>query len=171
MAKRNRLPARPCVMCSTEFQPYVANQVTCSRPCRDRQSHIVARIRAYERTPEGRAQQRENQRRQALRPERRAQWFASNLRRYGLTVEQWQAMVTAQDNRCAICGNPPNPGTGPATKRLHVDHDHVTGRNRDLLCNTCNYGIGQFKDDPALLRAAADYIDRHREGSSLCGSR
>jgi hypothetical protein len=89
-----------------------------------------------------------------------------NLYRYNLTVQELEAMVAAQNGLCAICSNPPRPGNGPATKRLHIDHDHVTGRNRALLCHDCNLGLGKFKDDPALLRAAADYIDRHREVSS-----
>jgi len=84
-----------------------------------------------------------------------------NLYRYNMTVQDLEDMIEAQGNRCAICGNPPNPGTGPATKRLHIDHDHVTGKNRALLCNVCNQGLGHFMDDPALLRAAADYIERH----------
>jgi hypothetical protein len=96
-------------------------------------------------------------------PEYIARSRESNFKRYGITGVEYEAMVKRQDNRCAICGNPPNPGTGPATRRLHIDHDHVTDKNRELLCNTCNYGLGQFKDDPALLRAAANYIDRHRE--------
>lgn len=80
---------------------------------------------------------------------------------YGLTVEQWQAMVDAQGNRCAICGSPPVPGSGPATKRLHVDHDHRTGKNRALLCNACNRALGYFRDDRDRLLAAARYLEEH----------
>lgn len=84
------------------------------------------------------------------------------LERYGVTVAQHDAMLLAQNGRCAICGNRPNPNGIRAASRLHLDHDHLTGAPRDLLCNSCNNGIGRFRDDPALLRAAAEYIERHR---------
>ncbi|MGY1840686.1 MULTISPECIES: endonuclease domain-containing protein [unclassified Modestobacter] len=54
---------------------------------------------------------------------------------------------------CAVCREAP---------AVHVDHDHVTGAVRDLLCFNCNGGLGQFRDDEQLLRAAADYVERHR---------
>jgi hypothetical protein len=76
-------------------------------------------------------------------------------RRYGITAEEADAMFAAQDGLCAICR------TAPAA---HVDHDHATGRVRELLCFGCNGGLGQFKDDPATLRAAARYVERHRVG-------
>jgi hypothetical protein len=62
-------------------------------------------------------------------------------------------MLTAQGGLCAVCR------TAPAA---HVDHDHVTGRVRALLCFNCNGGLGQFKDDPEVMRAAAVYVERHR---------
>jgi uncharacterized protein (DUF2237 family) len=54
---------------------------------------------------------------------------------------------------CVICHK---------VKRLVCDHDHETGYNRDGLCGTCNSGLGFFHDDPAWLRRAARYIERHR---------
>lgn len=77
-------------------------------------------------------------------------------RTFGLTAEQYEAMVVAQDGHCAQCVRRDLP-----EKRLAVDHDHKTGRIRGLLCADCNRGIGLFGDDPERLRAAADYLDRH----------
>ncbi|HJX42925.1 MAG TPA: endonuclease VII domain-containing protein, partial [Geodermatophilus sp.] len=74
-------------------------------------------------------------------------------RRYGITAEEADAMLAAQGGLCAICRGAP---------AAHVDHDHQTGRVRQLLCFGCNGGLGQFRDDPAALRAAAGYVERHR---------
>ncbi len=74
-------------------------------------------------------------------------------RRYGITAEEADAMLASQEGLCAICRKAP---------AAHVDHDHQTGAVRALLCFNCNGGLGQFKDDPAVLRAAADYVEAHR---------
>jgi hypothetical protein len=83
-----------------------------------------------------------------------AQMRASGLRRrFGMTIEEYDAMLIAQDGGCAICGK-----TNPNGKRLAVDHDHTTGKVRGLLCHNCNVGIGSLFDDAALMRKAADYV-------------
>ena len=74
-------------------------------------------------------------------------------RRYGITAGEADYLLEKQGGTCAVCQ------AAPAT---HVDHDHATGAVRELLCFNCNGGLGQFRDDPAVLRAAADYIERHR---------
>lgn len=74
---------------------------------------------------------------------------------YGITPEQYAALLAAQDGLCAICRTDAWPGKGP-----HVDHAHDTGRVRGILCGGCNNGLGRFADDPARLRAAAEYLER-----------
>lgn len=75
---------------------------------------------------------------------------AGALRRnYGLTVEEFDTMVLAQEGRCALCDRPSD---------LVVDHDHRTGRVRALLCTRCNTGLGHFGDAPALLERAVAYL-------------
>src|SRR4051812_27777463 len=71
-------------------------------------------------------------------------------RRYGITREQFAGMVEQQGGLCAICG---------IRSAEHVDHDHMTGRVRGVLCFNCNGGLGQFKDRIASLRAAIDYLE------------
>ena len=63
-------------------------------------------------------------------------------------------MLVAQGGVCKICG-----GDKPDGKHgWHVDHCHVTDRIRGLLCNLCNIGLGGFKDDPAVLQKAIEYL-------------
>lgn len=94
----------------------------------------------------------------ALRRRNRTQ----NLRRYGLTVERYEAMLEAQGGVCAICKQPPDPNGVRAASRLHVDHDHLTDQVRALLCLRCNQGVGSFRDDPTLMHAAAVYVWKWR---------
>lgn len=80
-------------------------------------------------------------------------------RTYGLSDEQFAQMNKEQNGLCAICGNRQQAGRG---ENLCVDHDHVTRQVRALLCHSCNAGIGGFRDDPVLLRKAADYVESCR---------
>jgi hypothetical protein len=73
-------------------------------------------------------------------------------RRYGITAAEADVMLQEQRGLCAIC---------KAAPAVHVDHDHASGNVRALLCFNCNGGLGQFKDDPAVLRAAAEYVTFH----------
>lgn len=85
-------------------------------------------------------------------------WHAKHIHRtYGLTVEEYERLLASQGGVCAICGG---PQTG---KNWHVDHDHATGKVRGILCSGCNTGLGAMRDDPAILRAAGDYLERARE--------
>jgi hypothetical protein len=78
--------------------------------------------------------------------------------RYGLLPDQYAEILRNQDGKCVICGM---SGSGEKDKRrLHVDHDHETGEIRGLLCNNCNNGLGRFKDNPFLLRKAANYLEK-----------
>lgn len=81
-----------------------------------------------------------------------------NLRKYELTPEEYDVMHTVQNGLCAICGLPQRN-----TRRLEVDHNHVTKKVRKLLCTSCNRGMGFFFDDPDLLHAAAAYLRDHAE--------
>ena len=146
------------------FTPYRDNQAACSRPCRDRQAHIVASIRARQARPEVR-ERKNAARRVAADPSRREINLRRNLAQYGITPEEYRAMLAAQGGLCAVCGDEPPPGGIKASSRLHVDHDHATGKVRALLCTRCNRGIGYMRDRPDLLRLAAEYIERYSEGA------
>jgi Recombination endonuclease VII len=86
-------------------------------------------------------------------------------RRYGLSAEEVDALVLAQRGRCAICREAPAE---------HVDHDHLTGKVRGVLCFNCNGGLGQFRDRADLMAFAIAYLQGatwaeliDREGVSL----
>ena len=80
--------------------------------------------------------------------------------RYGLTEAQFLQMLEDQNGICAICGA--ESGLLTRKAKLAIDHDHATGAIRGLLCMSCNTALGNLRDDPALLRAAADYIETHQ---------
>jgi len=82
-------------------------------------------------------------------------WKAASMRatrkyEYGISDDAYQALVQAEDGRCAICKE---------AAKLHLDHDHQTGKIRGLLCGACNRAIGMMQDNPARLRAAAAYLE------------
>lgn len=79
-------------------------------------------------------------------------------RTYGLDGDAFVDMLVAQRGRCAICY-----GELGDKSRPHVDHCHKTGKVRAILCSRCNRGLGNVNDNPALLRAMADYIEAHAE--------
>lgn len=76
-------------------------------------------------------------------------------KKFGLTVEQYDAKRDAQRGICEICGR-------ESDRPMPLDHDHETGALRDFLCEACNKGIGLLGDCPATLRLAAEYIERHK---------
>jgi hypothetical protein len=79
------------------------------------------------------------------------------MAQYGLTVGDYDVMLAAQGGGCAICGRAAHNGND--TRKLHVDHDHETGRVRGILCANCNRILGLAGDDTGILRKAADYLD------------
>jgi hypothetical protein len=83
-------------------------------------------------------------------------------RRFGLSQAEYDDMSEAQGHSCAICRRPERDSVNGVVKRMAVDHEHVTGRIRGLLCSSCNRGIGLFDDDPETIRSAARYIESFR---------
>lgn len=80
--------------------------------------------------------------------------------KFGISLEEYSLKLEQQKGVCAICD-----GLCKSGKRLAVDHDHKTGKIRDLLCNNCNGGLGKFQDNPELLIKAADYLRKHSGNS------
>jgi hypothetical protein len=85
------------------------------------------------------------------------------LKQYGMTGEDFANLVRKQHNRCAVCKSASPGHNGHKNTSWCVDHDHVTGQVRGLLCRRCNVALGLLNDDPAVVRAAARYIQQHRQ--------
>ena len=81
-------------------------------------------------------------------------------KRYGISIEQYESLLLNSGNACAICSQRPN-GTR-ARSRLHVDHCHVTGKFRGMLCPNCNTALGMVKDNIKTLRLMIAYLERHQ---------
>jgi hypothetical protein len=80
-------------------------------------------------------------------------------RNYGITLNEHTQMYEEQNGVCAVCEK---PGDG-RWKKLCVDHDHKTGKVRQLLCRNCNMILGQVDDDANHLRKLTAYLQKHSE--------
>ena len=78
---------------------------------------------------------------------------------YGLTLEDYEQLLTKQKGVCAICFQPETTMSNAGyIKNLSVDHCHTTGKIRGLLCHHCNTGIGKFMDSVERLESAIKYL-------------
>ena len=92
----------------------------------------------------------ETRRRLNATPERKRKGRDAYYRRtYGISADEFDALLEKQGGVCAICA-------GPDPK--HLDHDHRTGEIRGILCVNCNHGLGKFFDDVDLLERAVTYL-------------
>jgi hypothetical protein len=88
-----------------------------------------------------------------LKQQRRANHLKS---RYGITIEQYKFLLEKQNNCCAVC----EKHQDMEKTNFHVDHDHITGEIRGLLCNYCNrMRVGRHRDGK-IFRKIADYLEQ-----------
>jgi len=135
-----------CKVCNLEAKHarYVANPAPAKARAKRWQQANPERVNAYYRT-------------RRLEPEVKRRERAGHLmRKYGMTVDQYDAMLEGQGGGCFICGRPPREDIS-----LHVDHDHSTGKFRGILCFCCNNALADFQEDPELLKKAASYVSWH----------
>lgn len=113
----------------------------------------------YERNPQLRVNYNARKREKYKEPEEQKRQRKAMLKlRYNLTPEEYDTLLKSQNKVCAICN------TGNTHKRhkyLHVDHNHITGHVRGLLCHQCNTLIGNSKDSIDILNKAIHYLNRH----------
>lgn len=94
---------------------------------------------------------------QAVRDKRR------NYAKYGITESDYLSMLRRQGGRCAICGTT-DAGNWKGSQRCFcIDHDHLSGKIRGILCSHCNMALGHFKDSIQNLREAVAYMEYYQE--------
>lgn len=81
--------------------------------------------------------------------------------KYGITTEQYQEKLKEQEGVCAICKK-----ECEKNDRLSIDHDHETGKNRDLLCSHCNLLVGLVEENRDLWEKIIEYVERHMVSKS-----
>lgn len=86
------------------------------------------------------------------------------MKNYGMTVEEWNEMFAEQNYRCAICGST-NPFN--SSRQFCVDHCHMVGHVRGILCSTCNAMLGLAKDAPDVLLEAYVYLITRAAGEPI----
>jgi len=85
----------------------------------------------------------------------------SNLKKYGITIDEYEAMFNKQNGSCAICKNPETKTNQYGLIRLAVEHCHRSGKNRGLLCMNCNRAIGLIGENLETISSMLDYLKKH----------
>lgn len=127
--------------------------------------NAIARQRAYHQRWQAENREHVREYRERHRERDRLVNADRNLRRHGITPDDYARILAAQGNGCAICAKPETAFPSGRVRRLDIDHDHACCPGsascgscvRGLLCNGCNRGLFGF--DPARLRAAASYFE------------
>lgn len=90
----------------------------------------------------------------------------NNLKKFGISLEDYKQLCLKQNNKCAIC----KIDRSLLNRNLCVDHDHVTLKVRGLLCDTCNRSIGLLKDDVQVLKSAIKYLENNLAVEEICST-
>jgi hypothetical protein len=137
--RRAHLRIIPCIICGKSFKQSHPNKKLCSDSCKKaRQTQLWFKNKDL--------------------------WTSKVFeQKYGISLVDVVRMLETQSSQCAICCAPINLQAKSTNKdRAHVDHCHNTGKVRSLLCASCNWMLGNGKDDPSRLRAGATYLETWR---------
>jgi hypothetical protein len=148
-----RIKKRICTHCKQEKDPFEfsksKNSSSWCRTCCAENAHKW-RVGNLE---QARKNDRARHNRNTTPKAREWQRFYRWLSKYNMRPEDYHAWYSHQNGVCAICHKPPND-----KEFLHIDHDHITGSVRGLLCRSCNMGIGFLADDVIRLEHAIYYL-------------
>ena len=157
-----KLPTKKCTKCeldkptnSDNFAPDKRNRDGLQGRCRECQRKA---FKAWRPAQRDRLNGECRKWYQANREHALAYMRSRSIARYGLTDGQYAVLYAQQGGTCAICKQPETAKVRGTVCRLSIDHDHITGQVRGLLCKNCNIAIGNFHNDPTLLIAAAAYL-------------
>ena len=143
-SRRTKYPTHKAKIAEQNHRSYVKHRAV-------RIANAVQYAKDHPKDPE---KERTYQREYAMTPKRKG---TRRKYLYGLTPEQYENMILEQEFKCAICGIHETAIKGK--RRLCIDHNHVTGKVRGLLCPHCNLMLGTAKDDPNILREGAKYLE------------
>jgi hypothetical protein len=77
---------------------------------------------------------------------------------YGITQSDFDRMKNEQNGVCYLCGQPETAMRAGKPRELCVDHNHLTGKVRHLLCLDCNFMVGHSRENPLVLERAAEML-------------
>ena len=151
----NRSGTIDCLHCGSDFEPQHFNQKLCSDKCKSERNKSLCK--KWDRNNKHK-KKAYNERKYAENKD----FYRENAfrERYKITLDEAREMLEEQGGLCCICFSPIDidaPGINAECKG-HVDHCHDTGMVRGILCRECNWGLGNFKDNPHIVFEAARYL-------------
>lgn len=151
---------RACLQCGTMFEipARAPKKKYCSKQCREKEIKRRFRTRRPERIRAYKLIWRTNNA-EHLKEYERARGLK---RKFRMTIEDYDRLLEAQNGACAICEKGCSMG-----KALAVDHNHTTGKIRQLLCSRCNTVLGMVQESEQLLEASIAYLQKHRGGIAV----
>ena len=174
--KKTYVSVSPCKICSS-FEKYVSSYgcVSCAV---EKGLHklndpvIMAKYKTKEHKNKQVSNWRKNNPEKVLAQKQRyndknGNWYEKNKdlyrnnhynKMYGITLKDYDFMLEQQNYKCKICGVSSELIMEQSGKSLSVDHNHTTNEIRGLLCNSCNSGLGHFKDDIDIMNEAINYL-------------
>jgi hypothetical protein len=86
--------------------------------------------------------------------------YKARVKKYNLSIEEYENMLKQQNQCCAICVEPLDKA-----EKTHIDHNHHTNKVRGILCHGCNTSLGGFRDSIKILKSAQKYLEKYAEKS------
>lgn len=153
---------KKCQYCKEEYQPLSFRDRICSN-CRTHLKSIESQVRlSYHKS-----YYNLNKSKWPTYAEVKAKATSSHYSRmaqikykFNIIEQELRDMMDKQKGLCLICNDSLTDPKRHRLNQFNIDHNHKTGEVRGLLCSKCNTGLGYLKDNPKILREAADYLEQ-----------